>query len=268
MTAASGLLLVPPEGGLPRRGLIGGLAASALLASARPGRAQDSVAQAAEAALADGSSLLADAVYAMPLGEELSREQLGAVVALDVAYRERAFLPFRRFEEASLRAYAAERFPDVARAYEGRAILPPARTHIVPAVVPPPRPDRGEPLGVVLIDIVLQGFGVYLDEALIQTLIDADPEMSRMVDESLQAVTTEDPKRVVELLEAFVRRLADGSWFTVVVNVLGSDAAAGLQNRILGRFAARFVPLIGPVYALCSIGLAVWNNWDRLRRAV
>jgi hypothetical protein len=248
--------------------MVGGLAASALAAFARPARAQDSVAQAAEAAQADGASLLSDAVFAMPLGEELSREQLGAVVALDVSYRERAYLSFDRFDEATLRDYAAERFPDVARAFEGRLILPPARTHIVPAIVPPPRPDRGEPLGVVLFDIVLQSFGVYRDEAVIRALIEADPEMSRIVDETLQAVTTENPTRVVELLEAFLRKLADGSWFAVLVRVIGSEAAARLQERILGRLAARFVPLIGPVYALCAIGIAVWNNWDRLRRAI
>jgi len=225
---------------------------------------------------ADGAALL-EASKELPRGAELSRERIAQIVSLDLEYRVKAFDAFYMFSQSALRDYARVFNVSVAAQYEGLPVVtqfeelpvaPQSRTQIVPMIVPPPRPPSEEPLAVVLVDVVFQSLGIYLGDELIRSILGTDPELEAAFVDAIDAISTEDPDKVVETLEWIVTKLGEGGWLTAVGRVVGPDVASRIQRRLLGRLAIQFFPLIGPAYTLSCVVVAVYNNWDRLKQAI
>lgn len=259
---------VPSPSPVGRRAVAFGAALLPAIATAPLLRAQARSLEAVVAAVAADGAALLEASANSPRGAELSRNRVAEIVSLDLEYRARAFDAFGGFIEDELRSQAQALNASVAAQFEGLPIAPQARAQIVPMIVPPPRPPSAEPLAVVLVDVVFQSLGIYLGDELIRSILGTDPELAAAFAGAIDAISTEDPDSVVETLEWIVTKLGEGGWLATAGKIVGPEVAAQIQRRLLGRLAIQFFPLIGPAYTLSCVVVAVYNNWDRLKRAL
>ena len=130
-----------------------------------------------------------------------------------------------------------------------------------------------EPIGVILVDIILETLGIALVERdLIQQFFENEQRAKEIIDGIVMRITTKQWTEVVELFDALLALLMSAEFLARLGRYLnesvGANRAAFLMGRIAKNLVVRLVPFVGWVYLGISFAISVRKNFDRFPRDV
>jgi hypothetical protein len=141
--------------------------------------------------------------------------------------------------------------------------IAPEATSVVPAAIPsiPPAEKKTPETDLQVIgDILLETLGIVAGtEGLMDELLRGDPEIKKILDDLVKAVSTKDWKTVAKIGEQFFKLLVASKIWVAVKQKLGAQ----LLKRSVFRVALAGVPLVGWAYVVAALLVAIRANYHR-----
>lgn len=138
--------------------------------------------------------------------------------------------------------------------------LAPPPNDVTPAHIPslPPSDQNGGDSDIIVVmDIILETLGISTDDAdLAVMLIRSNPELERLVSNTLAAITQQDWETVVSSAEAVFDFLVTNRQIRTVLGRL-------LGRKFAFRLALRCVPVVGWLYTGALFVVSVKKNYHR-----
>jgi hypothetical protein len=129
-------------------------------------------------------------------------------------------------------------------------------------LTPEAQPASGESLWSVLLDILLETFGIRdLVRAKVVDLVAKNQSLKSLFDDLAEAVLHRDLALVALRTEQVLAFLFGPDMLYTIETALGRAAL----EEILGVIGAQFVPFIGWALLIASFIIAVAHNWDKLQ---
>jgi len=149
--------------------------------------------------------------------------------------------------------------------------LVPPDSQITPVLVPPRKyvPACEESAASVCVDILLATIG--LDEefrAVLSTALQQDVELRDLLQDLVRAVARGRERDATDVILRMVRVLASERFRRAAAKVVGVEVWNRVKRRLYLRLAAALVPFAGWIYVGISVGISVYERWDRLVAAV
>ncbi len=120
----------------------------------------------------------------------------------------------------------------------------------------------------VTVDIFLEALGLREIKEAIKEVVNKSPEIRTKIDELAKVFQLRDWEQAIEFVAAIMDLLSDAGIADLFIKVLGKMEGRRVWRRLLTKLGARFVPFVGQVYTAIAIGVALFNNKQRLLHAI
>lgn len=216
----------------------------------------------------DAKSLRAEVVKFAP---EMNDALVGSIVGRETALRLRLLKTLERVPADKLLHYVSSDRQKLANALQVFEFpLRPDRNEIQAQVVireAPPK-ECNESVVSVIADIFMEGLGLNEVQAAIKEVIKNSPEIQKKIDELGKALLLKDWEKVIDLVANIMDLLSDAGMADLFIKVLGKEQGWKDWHRLLATLRARFVPFVGQVYTAITVGVALFNNRERVLHVI
>ena len=146
----------------------------------------------------------------------------------------------------------------------------PEKDEIKAQFVPMEQPSKkcGETVFSVSVDIFMEGLGLQDIAAAMKEVVKKSPEIQNKINELAHALQLRDWEQVIDLVKTIMDLLSKVGLANLFAEVLGLEEGRKVWERFLRKLGARFVPFVGQLYTAISIGVALFNNSERLLHAI
>lgn len=130
-----------------------------------------------------------------------------------------------------------------------------------------PSEECDETVFSVTIDIFLEGLGLHDFQEAIKEVLRKSPAVQSKVDALAKAVQLRDWEQAIDLVSAVMDQMSHVKMFDLLIEILGREKGRAVWRAILRKLGLRFVPIVGQVYTVIAVGVALFNNKERLLHA-